>query len=431
MNKSVKTNLSTQVYKQLLAKKKISSYEIAKHTGIDKAYLSKLASGAIKKPGQDKLAKIAGVLNIELKQLQKVFTQPETAAIELNLGQIELTDSEIKVNPRQDWGNAPDGLVCYGREAEIATLKQWIIEKGDRVVTLYGLSGIGKTTLAIKLTQQLQKEFDYIFWRSLHHAPPIETTIDEILSFFNVQTEAESSYRERVSLLFSRLRTFRCLLVFDRVESILATGNSQEEYGTDYQLYGEFLRQMAESQHKSCLLLVSNEKLREMAIRECSSAAVHSLQVKGLDAVARNILRDKELPEEERWNDLIEAYRGHPLALKIVATTIKEVFEGSVSEFLRQNTLFLGDLAFVIDREYQRLSDLEKEIVCAIAKTTRSVSIAQLQTHFAERLRNSQVVWSLDTLIGRSLVEANRVKSITLYSLHPVIKKYLDTKCQS
>lgn len=136
MNRSVKTDLSKQVYKQLLVKKKISSYEIAKQTGIDKAYLSKLASGAIKKPGQDKLIKIARVLDIELKQLQKVFVQPEAAAIELNLGQIDLTQPEIKVNPRQDWGSAPDGLVCYGREAEIATLKQWMIEDGDRVVTL-------------------------------------------------------------------------------------------------------------------------------------------------------------------------------------------------------------------------------------------------------------------------------------------------------
>lgn len=287
------------------------------------------------------------------------------------------------------------------------------------------MSGIGKTTLAVKITQQLQKEFDYIFWRSLHYAPPIETTIGEILSLFDVKTKAESSYRGQVSLLFSRLRTFRCLLVFDRVESILATGNSREEYQTDRQLYGEFLRQMAESQHKSCLLLVSNEKLREMAIRECTSAAVHSLQVQGLDAVARNILRDKELPEAERWNDLIEAYRGHPLALKIVATTIKEVFDGSISEFLRQNTLFLGDLAFLLDREYQRLSDIEKQVICAIAEMTQPVFIPQLQTHFANSLRNSQIVWSLDTLNRRSLVEA---KSQSGKKYHIVFSPSCDKK---
>ena len=425
MNKSVKTNLSQQVYKQLLVKKNLTSYEIAKQTGIDKAYLSKLASGAIKKPGQDKLIKIARVLNIELKQLQKIFIQPEAAALELNLGAIDLAKPETKINPRQDWGNAPNGLVCYGREAEIATLKQWMIEDSDRIITLYGLSGIGKTTLAIELVQQLQKEFDYVFWRSLHSAPSIETIISEILKLFEVQSQAEFSYQEQMSLLFSRLRTFRCLLIFDDVEFILATDNSQQEY----QLYSEFLRQIAESQHKSCLLLVSNEKLREMSIRECASAAVHSLQVKGSDTIAKNILRDKELPEEDRWNDLIEAYRAHPLALKIVATAIKEVFNGSISEFLQQNTLFLGDLAFILYQEYQRLSDLEKKVICMIADTEQPIPITQIQKQFNHKIRNSDVMWSLDTLIRRSLVEANRVQGITLYFLHPVVKKYLNTQC--
>ena len=168
MNKPNQIALATQVYKQLLLQKKVSSYEVSKQTGIDKTYLSKLAGGKIKKPGQDKLIRIAQVLNIDLKQLQKVFIEPDIAAKELNLGQIDLSQPAIKVNSRQDWGNAPDGLVCYGRETELATLKQRILENGDLVVTLYGLSGTGKTTLAIKLAQQLQIEFDYVFWRSLH-----------------------------------------------------------------------------------------------------------------------------------------------------------------------------------------------------------------------------------------------------------------------
>ncbi len=429
MNKPNHISLVTQVYKQLLLQKKVSSYEVSKQTGIDKTYLSKLAGGKIKKPGQDKLIRIAQVLNIDLKQLQKVFIEPDIAAKELNLGQIDLSQPTIKVNARQDWGNAPDGLVCYGREPELATLTQRILENGDLVVTLYGLSGTGKTTLAIKLAQQLQIEFDYVFWRSLHYAPSIETIIREILTLVGVKTKAESSYRQQISLLFSRLRIFRCLIVFDHVESILATGNSQKEYQVDYQLYGEFLRQMTDSQHKSCLLLVSNEKLREMAIRECSSTGVYSLQVEGVNTtVARDILREKELPEEEKWDELIEAYRGHPLTLKIVATTIKEVFNGSTSEFLRQNTLFLGDFAFVLAQEFQRLSDTEKKLMCAISKISQPASMIQLKKDFGDKIHKSEIVWGLDTLTRRSLVEVNQVKSITLYSLHPVIKKYMNTQ---
>lgn len=429
MNKQQKTDLIEQVYKQLLVKKRISSYEVAKQTGIDKAYLSKLARGAIKKPGQDKLFKIASVLNIELKQLQKVFTQPEAASIELGLGDLDLATSKTVVNPRQDWGSAPDNLICYGREAEIATLEQWLVSDRISVVTLYGLSGIGKTTLAIEITQQLQREFDYIFWRDLHNMPSIEIVIEELLKLLRVETTVECSYREQMSQLFSRLRTFRCLLVFDRLESILATDNSHQQYRDDCQLYGEFLAQIAESQHDSCLLLVSNEKPKDLAIRECASAAVRSLRLQGLDKAARYILEDKELSEEERWDDLIEAYRGHPLALKIVATTIKELFYGNVSEFLSQNTLFLGDLAFILHQEYQRLSDLEKKIVCMIVDSDRPIALTQLKKQFSKKIRSSDLIICLDILTRRSLVEVNRVKNLTFYCLHPVIKKYLRTQC--
>lgn len=181
-------------------------------------------------------------------------------------------------------------------------------------------------------------------------------------------------------------------------------------------MYGEFLTQVAESQHNSCLLLVSNEKPKDLAIRECASAAVRSLQLKGLDRAARYILEDKELSEEERWDDLIEAYRGHPLALKIVATTIKELFDGNVSEFLSQNTLFLGDLAFILHQEYQRLSDLEKKIICMIVDSDRPIALVQIKKQFNKKIRSSDLMSCLDILKRRSLVEINRVKNSTLYT---------------
>jgi len=36
------------------------------------------------------------------------------------------------------------------------------------------MGGIGKTSLSVKLAEQIQGEFEYLIWRSLLHAPPIE-----------------------------------------------------------------------------------------------------------------------------------------------------------------------------------------------------------------------------------------------------------------
>ena len=87
-----------------------NAYRIAKETGIDKTYLSKLSSGAIAKPGAEKLDKIAQALGIESKKLSTVFTNPEIAVREFDLAGIDLQQPVI--NRRRDWGAAPDGIVC-------------------------------------------------------------------------------------------------------------------------------------------------------------------------------------------------------------------------------------------------------------------------------------------------------------------------------
>ena len=70
----------------------------------------------------------------------------------------------------QDWGEAPDVSVFYGRTEELATLEQWIVRDRCRLIVLLGMGGVGKTALAVKVGQQVQSEFDYVIWRSLHNA---------------------------------------------------------------------------------------------------------------------------------------------------------------------------------------------------------------------------------------------------------------------
>lgn len=417
-------SLIAKTFKQLLIKYNTSAYRIAKETGIDKTYLSKLANGAIAKPGQDKLIKIAQVLNIELDRLQQVFSNPEIASQELGLDGIEL-DSPQAV--KQDWGAAPDGIVCYDREAEINTLKQWIDKESCRIVTIFGLEGIGKTTLAMEVARQLESEFDYLFWRNLGNVSLAEIIVQDATRLFT-KTQSKLNISQQITDLLQHLRSHRCLLVLDRVETILATGNSFEPYQNGHQAYGELFRQIAETQHQSCLILVSNEKPRDLAVRESSSALINSMQLKGSTKVCDRILQDKELPPSPAWNELIEAYRGHPLALKIVATTIKELFNGDVAEFLRQNTLFLGDLQFILHQQYRRLSQVEKEIIHTIAQITKPQSLDELSVKFSSQLRSSEIMYHLNTLKRRSLIEIIEINSTHFYTLQPMVRKYINSQ---
>lgn len=417
---------STNTFKQLLSKRKTTAYQIAKKTGIDKTYLSKLSSGAIAKPGKDKLIKIAQALNIELEQLQKVFSEPEEVMEEFGLDNMQSNFSQV-ITPLQDWGSAPTAIVCYERSTEINTIKQWIEEQDCRLVTLFGLGGIGKTTVAMEIARQLKSEFDYVFWRTLSEVSLIEIIIQDALRLFS-NKKPPITITHQITKLLQYLQKHRCLLILDGIETILATGSSLQPYQNGCQAYGELLRQVAQKQHQSCLLLVSDEKPRDIAIWESTSALIHSYQLQGSTKVGYRILADKQIPQSSAWNELITVYQGHPLALKIVATLINELFNGDVSQFLRQNTLFLGDLQFILHQQYQRLGDREKNILKTLAETDKPLSLQELTLQYATQLRCSEIMNCLNSLKRRSLLEIDQNNRVSFYSIQPVVRKYIKSQ---
>ncbi|MDB9468225.1 hypothetical protein [Dolichospermum circinale] len=87
--------------------------------------------------------------------------------------------------PRIDLTKAPELNYNYGRTSEIAALKQWILENKTRLIKIYGLSGIGKTALTLKLISEIKTEFDYIIYRSLDNLPKLITLKNDIQQFFS------------------------------------------------------------------------------------------------------------------------------------------------------------------------------------------------------------------------------------------------------
>jgi len=117
-------------------------------------------------------------------------------------------------------------------------------------------------------------------------------------------------------------------------------------------------------------------------------------------------------------------YRGNPLWLKIVATTIQEIFRGRVAEFLKYDTIFLGvELAATLHPQINRLSELEKNLICRLSREANSVSIEQLLQD--ADLSPSELFNGLQSLGRRSLVEIEEQENETLFSVCPVVKQYL------
>ena len=332
---------------------------------------------------------------------------------------------------RRDWGDAPASSLFHGRTTELETLQQSIIKDTCRLVALFGMGGIGKTALAIKFAHQNEENFQFLMWRSLRNAPPLENLISDCLaSLFDLQeTDLPKNTDEKISKLIELLHEYRCLLVLDDTETIVRGGDILGRYKQGYEEYGVFFRKIGEAQHQSCLLLISQEKLREISLLENLSPVIHSLQLEGLNPeAAREILQSKGLTGEQQWEELIRIYGGNPLALKLIAGTIENIFNKNVAGYLKWGTISISpDYREILDNQFQRLSSFEITLMQAIAQGEKPSSFQNLRETLAIEFRTSSIIEALESLGRRFLIEkiANNNTNEFLFDLQPVIRKYL------
>ncbi|NES24391.1 MAG: NACHT domain-containing protein [Symploca sp. SIO3E6] len=329
------------------------------------------------------------------------------------------------ISHNQDWGEAPDIQNFWGRREELVQLKQSIVDNHCRLVAILGIGGIGKTALAVKLAQQIVDQFDWVIWRSHRHALPVNQFLAELIPLLSHHQTTDLSVTNSISQLLNCWRQQRCLLILDNWETVLSSGQLAGNYQTGYEEYGELLERVAQSQHHSCLLLTSSEKPREVAAMEGSNQSVYSLKLEGLGEDAKEILRKNGLLEEHLWDDLIKPYRGNPLAINMIVTTIKDVFDGSIAEFLMQNTLFLGDFDYLLYQQFERLLKLEKTIMYCLVSEQHPANIAKLKEKINSPVSSSDLINALQSLGRRFLVEKVNAGGKTGFTLQPLVRKYV------
>ncbi len=331
----------------------------------------------------------------------------------------------VQEKPKVDWGEAPHADHFYGREKELTALQRWLVDDHCRLVAILGMGGIGKTSLAGILVDQVKEHYNYVFWRSFLNAPPLSSMLQECIQFVSDQqrTVLPEDVDRQISLLMEYLRTRRCLLVLDNVDSIVQGGSQAGQYREGYEGYGRLLQRIGESRHQSCLLVTSREKPKEVALLEGETAAIRSYHLAGLPpADGQDILKDKGLQGTERhWEALITHYEGNPLALKLVAQLIREIYGGEITAFLTEGEVFFRDVRDVLEQQVARLSALEEEIVYWFAIEREAISLGDLQEDLVHPVSKGELQEALQSLRRRQLVET----SATGFTLHPVIMEYL------
>jgi len=339
----------------------------------------------------------------DLQTITPEIQQPKTKLIE---------HEKQQTLARQDWGEVRDLdiSVFYGRIDELKRLEQWIVTDKCRLITVLGMGGIGKTTLTVKLAKSISDQFQYVIWRSLSEAPPVQKILTDSIKLMSGQQKIElpDTVGEHITQLIDYLKQSRCLLVLDNVESILQAGTDAGQYQQEYEKYGELIKRVAESSHQSCLVLTSREKPKRIQ----KSQTTHSYWLKGLDKSDGDIFfrEANAFPSSnlERVK-IINHYAGNPLALKMVIAGIREQFNGKISDFmdwLDKGEFMFNDIRDLLQRQLSRLSKPELEVIYWLAINRQPVSMKELSEDVLSRQLKLKVPNAIGSLKNRLMIES-------------------------
>jgi WD40 repeat protein/predicted phosphodiesterase len=309
---------------------------------------------------------------------------------------------------RVDWEKSPDGSSFYGRQDEITEITKWVIKDRSRLIGIWGMGGIGKTGLAKKVGMTLRRRFDFVIWRSLVNAPPIDQLMDEVIGFISEQraTTGSLSFEEKLSGLISYMKEQRCLIILDNFDALFQEGLQAGHYRDGFELYGELIKQLAAVEHKSCVLLTSREAPREFSFL-ADAPFVHSRTILGLDSRdVRLILHGRKLTGKSTdWKEFIERFSGNPQFLKIVSSHVSQVFGGHISAFLKEEHATLGEPQSYFNSLFLRLPPVEKEIMFWLAIEREPMRHDVLLSRILHPYGRAELLSALESLRNRFLID--------------------------
>jgi len=365
---------------------------------------------------------------------------PSSAEVSLTVNQ----SVNQAVSKYHEWQQAIDIADFYGRQEELTQLKQWIVNDSCRLIAILGMGGVGKTALAIKVAQQTAQQFELLIWRSLSNAPPLEYLLEDLIQSLsqsqetNLPTTVEGKISQLITYLHGSANAttpnYRCLLVLDQIEVILHSGELAGSYRTGYQGYSQLFRQLAQENHQSCCLLISREKPKDIALLAGAKLPVRSFQLGGLKTTEGIILLQSRIQggSENQQELLAKFYASNPLILKMVATTIQGIFDSDINEFLAEGTLVFGDIQELLDQQFSRISDIERQVMYGLAMHRGLVSLPEWSEELIPGLSKWERLEALESLLRRCLINKTTStlmkKKCTYFMVQPVMRVYVAQK---
>lgn len=305
-------------------------------------------------------------------------------------------------------------------------LEDELIAKNRHVITLKGLGGIGKTSLALEIaTRSAQKSlFDVIVWASGRDLDLGETTSKPVKAevetledlarlnaglFSQVGECVEGSVIEWFTNLLSSDNHGRVLWILDNFETVRAP-----------EAMVQYLSNNLHASHRVLITTRHREYQGDHAI------SVRGMEVPEFCELVRSCARLNRVPiEDKRILQIHADCEGHPYIAKLHVAELRSNPAASIKSTLNKDKI-QEDL---LERTYLRLDDDCKRVFLLLC-TFKSV-IYRLALKLAiesETLIDRDVDEVLDELVGNSLISSFAGDDGSFVSVPPIARSFGDRK---
>jgi WD40 repeat protein len=393
----------------------ILNYHLFNQRGKDVTEIEQqIFQGIWQNQGYDAISKTIGYQPVSVRRLaSQLFQELSTATgqkVTKQNFQVVFNQLALDRQSTVDWEDAPTDIQPFcGRLKELAQLSQWVSIDRCKLIAILGIGGIGKTALATKLGQQLQDGFEYVIWRSLREAPPLNQLLGDLIGVLSQHANLELSKTapKRIALLLEQLQQHRCLLILDNVEAIMSPGEYAGNYREGYGNYGDLFHRLGSSQHQSCVVLTSREPPAEITELSGNKLPVRTFPLAGIAAAGADLLDRMSVEGKlSELQEISDRCQGNPLYLRIIANTIANNFEGDLAAFLESDRYTYAKISNILTTQLARLSTDEKLLVYYLAIQREPVSIESMMTHFTPLGLDRSLPTTVDSLIKRSIVQS-------------------------
>ena len=321
-----------------------------------------------------------------------------------------------------------------GREKECEEIIGHVTSDSTQIVTVWGSPGFGKTSTAIAVGHQLQKDGQPVCFISLRELNSKDDLTSKLLSHFRTADSKNQSLTpaDEIGFIFER-QSDPCFLVLDNADDLFECGEPDVKETTV-----NLIKDLLNRSEKVKFILTTREP---MAYLDMSLQGHKSIRIRELDKSSSNALVKKLLPKASSADatKIVHMCGQMPLAIWLLC---KLLSDDSVQSSADLDELMLSKrsllesldnpeytsnarLKTLFESSFQRLSSQDQEALVSLSVLSETFDL-KIATAVLGLERSTETKEILRRLQGRALLD--RCSNSDKFYIHKLLQSFAKYK---